>query len=183
MGMIEAPLIPAPPEHHGCEWSSSLERYSFGLEALARKMYTASLGEHYKIRDAYRHAADIIEDTRISRDAEMLLAYADWLFKVERLTAVRSTVEVLRKHHEGPVRHLVTEYNISACDLICEAIKNRGGTDWEENRECAYLAFGDPAMLEKVLVAAESGVRGRVKILEHIEMTHGIAVPLMKGAL
>jgi hypothetical protein len=175
--------VPAPPDENGHVWNDAMHYYAYSLEKVARDMYKASLGEHYKIRDAYRHAADIIEDTRISRDAEMLLTYADWLFKADHLTAVRSTVEVLRKHHEGPVRHLVTEYNVSATSLICDAIRNRGGTDWEENRECAYLAFGDPAMLEKVLLAAESGARGRVKILEHIEMTHGIAVPLMKGAL
>lgn len=175
--------IPTPPDNSEHVWTKELYYYSYSLEKVARDMYSASRGEHYKIRDACRHAADIIEDTRSDRDAEMLLTYADWLLKVDHLTAVRSTVEVLRKHHEGPVRHLVTEYNVSACKLICEAISHRGGTDWEENRECAYLAFGDPAMLEKVLLAAESGARGRVKILEHIEMMHGIATPLVKGVL
>lgn len=183
MGLMKAPQIPTPPDNSGGGWSNSLERYSFTLQALAREMYTASLGEHYKIRDNYRRAADIIGYTRLERDAEMLLTYTDWLFKVDSLEAVRSTVTVLRKHHEGPVRHLVTEYNISACDLICGAIINGGGTDWEENRECAYLAFDDPEILEKVLLAAESGARSRVKILEHIEMVSGIQKPLMDGAL
>lgn len=175
--------IPTPPDNSEHVWTKELYYYSYSLEKVARDMYSASRGEHYKIRDACRHAADIIEYTRSDRDAEMLLTYADWLLKVDHLTAVRSTVEVLRKHHEGPVRHLVTEYNVSACKLICDAISNRGGTNWEENRECAYLAFDDPEMLDKVLMAAEAGVRGRDKILDRIKIVDGIAPAIQSGAL
>lgn len=181
--MTDPSLIPAPPDGTGTEWNNCLDRYSCALEAVARNKHKESLGEHYKIRDAYRHAADLIEDTRFTRDTEMLLTYSDWLLKVDNLVAVRSAVEVLRNHNSGPVRHLVTAYRIDACKRICDAISNRGGTNWEQNRECAYLAFDDPEMFDKVLMAAEAGVRGRDKILERIKLLDGIAPAIISGVL
>ena len=186
MALTDAYVVPELPEYsYETGWTKDLFYYSYSLEGAAKNRYrdAAEARAHYIVQDLYRHAYELVHSARDDKDAEMLLVYADWMFKTDFMGAVRDTVQVLRKHHEGEVRHLVTLDRIYACRTINEAIINRGGTDWDNNRECAYLAFSDPSLTPKIVALAERGIYRVEDIKECIPGLKGVEVSLSSGVL
>jgi hypothetical protein len=184
MLLTEAIVIPETPEYRGV-WGWDVSGYASLLQTIMNKRLdeATTARAHWRITDGLRHAIDIIKDAREARDHELIFICGDWILRGAPAVALRDTVVLLRAHHDGAVRHLVTAARIDACQQIPGGLTHRGRTNWENNRECAYLAFDDPTLVPKIMFLIEQGRFAFEDIRDHLPLLEGIPLALADGAL
>jgi hypothetical protein len=185
MGKYEGVIMPVAPEDDA-SWDQFIP-YIQSLRDVAGRLWHAEkdAGARLFVYTRFGDLLDLLTRAKNDEDAELALICGDWMLSEVDVQAMKFTMLLLRSHHAGSIRHLVTQARMDSYVSITDAIKKHNGVRhfWDDALESAYLAFDDASLTPKIVMLVEQGVFRSADIKERLVTMQGILLPLADGAL